>query len=317
MGDFKQFKSDAGWSLIRLLMAVIRRMDLVGVLRLGRCLGWLASHLLNVRKSVAFLNLDVAFGDSLSFRQKRRVFRRAVTHIATMGLETVGYSYGPPGMFLRNVRISGLEHLARAKAAGRGVVLAGGHVGTFTFVAARLTREGYPSWVILRFAHDPRVTQVYVDMMERLGVNGISDRPRSRCVRECLSRLRSNDILHVLIDQKPARGTGCVVPFFGIPTEMFPGAISMALKTGAAVLPLTIHRSGRIRHRIEIGPPLEIVRTGDREKDVKVNLARVVETFEAAIRRHPEEWWVISRRWTPEQVASRAPYNAIDACSPG
>jgi lauroyl/myristoyl acyltransferase len=303
MGGLKQLKNDAGWSLIRLLLALIRRLSLVAVIQFGRCLGWIASHLLSFRKSVAFLNLDVAFGYSISTRRKRQILRRAAGHVATMGLETIRYCYAPPETFVRNVRISGLEHLARAKAAGRGVVLAGGHVGTFTFLATRLSRAGYPSWVILRFAHDPRVAQLYLDMMARLGVNWIADRPRSRCIRECFARLRSNDILHVLIDQKPSRGKGCVVPFFGIPTEMFPGAISMALRNGAAVLPVTIHRIGLIKHAIEIGAPVEIVLTGDRQKDVEVNLARVVKTLEGAIRNYPDEWWVISRRWAPRQVA--------------
>jgi KDO2-lipid IV(A) lauroyltransferase len=98
---------------------------------------------------------------------------------------------------------------------------------------------------------------------------------------------------------------GAVVPFFGIPTEMFPGAVGLALRTGAPILPVTIHRRGLISHVIEIGPPIEILRTGDREKDVEVNLATLVKTLENAIRSYPEEWWVISRRWTPDQVAER------------
>ncbi len=303
MGDFKQIKRDVGWAVIRLFVAVVRRLDLLGVLRLGRRLGWISSHLLRLRKAVAFLNLNVAFGDGLRMRRKRQIFRRAAGCIATMGLETLHYCFEPPEKFMRNVSISGQEHLAKALAKGRGVVLAGGHVGTFTFVAARLSREGFPAWVIVRFPHDPRVGELYLEAMERLGVPCIPDRPRPQCIKQCMSRLRSNEILHVLIDQKPSRGTGCVVPFFGIPTEMFPGAISMALRTGAAVLPITIHRKGLTRHVIEIGPEIEVVRSGDRQKDVAVNLARVVKTFEESIRRYPEEWWVISRRWSPEQVA--------------
>lgn len=299
MGDFRRFKSDVGWALVCTLVAVVRRLDLVAVVLLGRSLGWVASHLLNLRESVALFNLDVALGDGVSQQRKRRIFRKAVAYAATMGLETLRYCFEPSETLVNNVRISGAEHLSAAMAAGRGVVLAGGHVGTFTLVSTRLSRGGFPAWVILRFAHDPRVSALYREMMERVGVNWIADRPRSRCVKECFSHLLSNDILHVLIDQKPSRGKGCVVPFFGIPTEMFPGAVSLPLKTGAAVLPVTIHRRGLTRHVIEIGPPIEIVRTGDRRKDVAVNLARVVKTLEDAIRTYPQEWWVISRRWPP------------------
>ncbi len=303
MGGFRQLKSDAAWALIRLFLAPIRRLNLVGVIRMGRCLGWVLSHLLSLRKSVALFNLDVAFGDRLCPRRKRQIFRRAAAYVATMGLETFRYCFEPPESLVKNVSVRGLQHLATAKAAGRGVVLAGGHVGTFSLVAVRLSREGYSSWVILRFAHDPRVARLYLEMMARLGINWIADRPRAQCVRDCLAHLQSNDILHVLIDQKPSRGMGCVVPFFGIPTEMFPGAVSMALKMGSPLLPVTIHRQGRMRHTIEIGPPIEIIRTGDRQKDVEVNLARVVRTLEYSIRTYPEEWWVISRRWPPEQAA--------------
>lgn len=305
MRDFRQFKNDMGWWLLRAFVAGIRRLDLTCVVLLGRSLGWTASYLLSLRKSVALLNLDVALGDKVSRRRKRRIFRRAVGYAATIGLETLRYCFQPQEMFIKNIRISGLEHLAAARSAGQGVVLAGGHVGMFTVVSVRLCLEGYPTWVILRLAHDPRVSDLYREMMDRVHLNWIADRPRARCIKECFSHLRSNDILHILIDQKPSRGKGCVVPFFGIPTEMFPGAISLALKTGAAVLPTTIHRRGLTRHVIEIGPPIEIVRAPPpegRQKDVAVNLARVVKTLEDAIRSNPEEWWVISRRWTRQQA---------------
>ncbi len=302
MGDFRRFKSDLGWALVCALVAAVRHLDLAGVVLLGRSLGWLACHLLTFRKFVALLNLDVALGEEVSPRRKLRIFRRAATCMATMGLETLRYCFEPCEALVKNVEISGLEHLLVARRGGRGVVLAGGHVGTFTLVALRLSREGYPAWVIVRFTHDPRVSRLYREVMGRLRVNWIADRPRTRCVKECLARLQSDDILHVLIDQKPSRGMGCVVPFFGIPTEMFPGAISMALKTGAAVLPVVIHKRGWTKHVIEIGPPIEIVRTGDRQEDVAVNLARVVKALGDAIRRYPEEWWVISRRWTVRQV---------------
>jgi len=306
MGNFRRFKSDLGWLVIRSLVGVVRRLDLASVVLLGRSLGWLASYLLTLRKSVAFLNLDVALGEGVSRRQKRRIFRTAVANAAAMALETAARFFAPREALIKSVRICGLEHLFAAVSSGRGVVLAGGHLGAFTLIAIRLSCEGFRTWVILRFAHDPRVSRLYREALGRLGANWISDRPNPRCVRECFARLRSNDILHVLIDQKPGRGRGCVVPFFGIPTEMFAGAVTLALRTGAAVLPVTIHRRGLTRHVIEIGPLIEIVRTGDRQKDVAVNLARVVKTLESAITAYPEEWWVISRRWTRRQVAELA-----------
>jgi lauroyl/myristoyl acyltransferase len=303
MGNFRRFKSDLGWLAIRSLVGGVKHLAPACAVLLGRSLGWLASYLLTLRKSVGLLNLDVALGERVSRRQKHRIFRRAVANAAAMVLEAAARYFAPREALIKSVRICGLEHLSAAVSAGRGVVLAGGHVGAFTLVAVRLSCEGYRTWVVIRLAHDPRVSGLYREALGRLGASWISDRPNPRCVRECFARLRSNEILHVLIDQKPGRGRGCVVPFFGIRTEMFPGAVSLALKTGAAVLSVTIHRRGLTRHVIEIGPAIETVRTGDRQKDVAVNLARVVETLENAIRAYPEEWWVISRRWTRRQVA--------------
>jgi KDO2-lipid IV(A) lauroyltransferase len=304
MANLRRCKSDLGWMFIRLLLAGVRRLDLSVVIRLGRSLGWASSYLFTFRKSVALLNLRVALRDRLSSTQRRKIFRTALGNAATMALETLRYCFGPPQTFISNVRISGLKHLATAASAGRGVILAGGHVGNFTLVAARLTRAGFPTWVILRIAHDPRVARLYRDMTHRLAVNWISDKPRSRCVRESLLHLKAGHVLHILIDQKPSPGTGCLVPFFGIPTEMFPGAVTMALKTGAPVLPVTIHRTGLTTHLIEILPPIQMVRSPNRLNDVELSLTRVVQTFEDAIRKYPEEWWVISRRWTPRQVAA-------------
>ncbi len=139
MGNLRRFKSDAGWGLICFLVAVIRRLNLPAVIRLGRCLGWVLSHLLSLRKSVALLNLDVAFGQSMSRRRKRRVFRKAAAYVTTMGLETLRYCFEPPEAIRTNITISGVENLSAAASGGQGVVLAGGHVGTFTLFAVRLT----------------------------------------------------------------------------------------------------------------------------------------------------------------------------------
>jgi lauroyl/myristoyl acyltransferase len=305
MGNSRQFADDLGWAAIRVVVGVVRRLDITGVIALGRFLGRVAFDLLGVRKSVAALNFEVALEGELDSRRKRRVLRKASANAGAVILETLYYCLAPRKSIVQNVAIKGIEHLTAARAAGRGVILAGGHLGGFTLVSTRLSREGYPSWVILRLAHEPRASQLYQDMMGQAGVNWIADRPRSLCVRECFARLRCNEILHVLIDQKPARGRGCVVPFFGIPTEMFPGAVSLALRTGATVLPVTVHRQRGPRHILEIGPPIEIVRSGNRRRDMKASLRNVVRTFEKAIGSFPEEWWAISRRWGPEQLAQR------------
>ena len=111
-----------------------------------------------------------------------------------------------------------------------------------------------------------------------------------------------------MIDQRVRQG-GLLVPFFGHPASSAPGPAAIALKTDAPVVLIAARRittpQGRVRHRVEIQPPIPLIRSGDRERDLLENTARFQLAGEEAIRRAPAQWLWTHRRWGLKVVRPR------------
>jgi len=99
-----------------------------------------------------------------------------------------------------------------------------------------------------------------------------------------------------LIDQD-TKAEGVFVPFFQRPAYTPAGAASLAYRTGAAVVVGFIVREGRGRHRVVIQGPLTLARSGDIDHDVRAETARFTRMIEDQVRKTPEQWIWMHRRW--------------------
>ena len=115
-------------------------------------------------------------------------------------------------------------------------------------------------------------------------------------VREALRCLRRGELLGVVADQHQAEG-GIVVNFFGRPAATALGPARIAARTGAPVLPLFVVRQEDDTFRMYVEPPVELVDTGDRDGDVHETTQRLQSALEAGIRRNPDQWFWVHRRW--------------------
>ena len=100
------------------------------------------------------------------------------------------------------------------------------------------------------------------------------------------------------IDQNSTRGLGVFVDFFGLPASTNSGMARIALRTDAPIVPVFIVREGRsARHRVHLLPILQVERTGEPSEDVRRNTQRFTAVVEDMVRRHPEQWLWMHRRW--------------------
>jgi KDO2-lipid IV(A) lauroyltransferase len=98
------------------------------------------------------------------------------------------------------------------------------------------------------------------------------------------------------------------VRLFGAATAMPGGPASLALRTGAALLPCAVYQDRRRGHwRAVIRPPLRPRPSGDARADVLALTQRLADEFEALIARAPDQWHVLSHYWRqpgPDVVAA-------------
>lgn len=201
--------------------------------------------------------------------------------------------------FLRELRMEGMEHLERADAAGRGVILAGGHLGLNAIRVGVMARLGRCYTPIFLFPEESPVARYYLALAEFGQTLGCDpDEPvfwtgqdTVRRVREHLQRGKRVGIDFDITGR-------CVVDFFGRPAAFADGIARFALDTGAAVVPFVLRRgSGVFDNRLVFYPPVE----GD---DVCSIMQEVVRAGEEMIREVPEQWesWFTVREFFSKAI---------------
>lgn len=273
--------------------------------RLGLGIGR-AMRVLSPRHSrIVMANLRLAFGNEKSEQELAKIAKACYRHLGLCLTEFVRL----PAMSAEEIRgiteLRGKEHIDRALALGKGVILLTGHLGNWEITGSRIAAEGYPLSVIARAQRDDEITEYVSRTRQRVGMRVLH---RDIAVRSSLRALRQNELVGILMDQN-AGDDGIFVEFFGRLASTAPGAAAFALRTGATVLPTFGWRNPDNTHTAQINEPVSLIRTGDYEWDLRTNTARYTNIIEDRIRLHPEQWFWLHKRWKarPPEEKGRDP----------
>lgn len=197
------------------------------------------------------------------------------------------------------VTLQGEEHLGRALAEGKGIILVTAHLGSPSMVAQILRVKGYAVTAVVEQVHPQRL----LDLMTKVrGSRGINVIPLgSDIVRRLSEALKRNEVVGMLVDRDVA-GTGAKVSFFGAPTTLPTGPVMLALRTGAALVPAFAYRLDGGRVLGVIGETIPLQRSGNLREDIKENAQRVAGVVEEAIARQPTQWILFEPVWSEADV---------------
>jgi KDO2-lipid IV(A) lauroyltransferase len=277
--------------------AVLKGVGLLprpGALKVGQAVGALASVLLPHLRRHAAVNLRLAFPE-LDERERQRLLRGTFRNLGRLLGEVSQFPRLNRDNISAVVVYQGLDHFLAAQAQGRGVILLTGHIGAWELSVYAHSIYGHPMSFLARRVDNPLVERLAESYRARYGNRSLDKRGS---VREVLKTLKAGGVVGILADLNTAREEGVFCDFFGVPACSTAGVATLALRTGAVVLPgyLVWDEAARI-HRLCFEPPLETINTGNPKEDVATNTARYMQALEAIIRRHPEQWLWIHRRW--------------------
>jgi KDO2-lipid IV(A) lauroyltransferase len=195
------------------------------------------------------------------------------------------------------VEVLGFEEVEKVRSAGRPLVLFTGHCGNWELLGAAVNCRGVGMAVVARSLDEPGQQEMLAGLRARFGTPTI-ERGSEGAVRQLLGTLRRGGALGMLIDQDSGKMEGVWVPFFGRPAFTPVGAAKIALKQKAAVVPVFIERLADGRHRVHFQPPLDL------PDDPEAATALMTAKIEEQVRRRPEQWVWMHRRWRrqPESV---------------
>jgi KDO2-lipid IV(A) lauroyltransferase len=148
---------------------------------------------------------------------------------------------------------------------------------------------------IVRQIDNPRVDRL-ITQYRKLGGN--MPVGRRAAGREVMKALRNNETVGILFDQNTTRSEGVFVDFFGIPAATTTAVATFALRTGAAVVPgFLIWEEQLGKHRLRFDPPVALIETGNRGRDIIENTKLFNTILEGYVRQYPDQWLWIHRRW--------------------
>ncbi|HEX4007525.1 MAG TPA: lysophospholipid acyltransferase family protein [Acidobacteriaceae bacterium] len=289
------------WTLLKLLGILPRAVARA----VGAGVGALAWHWLPRLRRTGQRNLQLAFPE-MAAAERERILRNLYRYLGWELAEFCRMSLYTRENTQALMRYDGLEHYLAARDHGKGVLIVTAHLGAWELSSFWHSLIGYPMTMVIRRLDNPRVDRM---------VNGIRCLHGNHVVhkddfaRGLLAAMRRGETVGILMDTNMTPPQGVFVPFFGVPACTASGLARVALRTNAAVLPgFMVWEPGEAKYVLHFGAEIDLERSGDDEHDVLENTARFTQAIEDMVRRYPDQWLWVHRRWKTRPDGAAAIY---------
>lgn len=290
----------AAWPFIAILRILPRPLARA----VGISFGWIIYVLHPRLRRVGMRNIALAFPEK-SQTERARVLRAEFASLGRQLAEVCHFPQYTQENLDEVVIFEGLEHIERARARGKGVLLFAGHFGGWEISSFALSMRGYWMHVLMRGMDNSYLDQVIRSYRTMHGNKAVD----KDFVRGLLAAMKCGEIAGMLIDTNMTPPQGIFVNFFGIPACTGSGLAKIALRTDAAVVPtFTIWDESVGKYRLHCDAAVDLVRTGDLEVDVQTNTQKFTAIIEDYVRRYPGQWLWVHRRWKTRPPGSPSLY---------
>ncbi|HEY0502051.1 MAG TPA: lysophospholipid acyltransferase family protein [Lysobacter sp.] len=282
-------RARCGWiGPANLLAGAVARLPQPLLLWLGGALTWLAWPLLGSRRRIATTNIALCF-PQLDAHAQRQLVRATMRATVTGLLESLRAWFAPAATLHGLADVSGLQHVHAARAAGRGVLLVTGHVPHLELGGRLLAQAlGEPVAIVARRNNDPCIERFLDGARRRVFADTIGKKD----VRGLLRALQDGDLVAYAGDQD-FNYQNAFVPFFGVPAATLTATAELGRRGNAVVLPYWFQREADGRYRLWVEPQWDGWPSGD----PAIDAARYMSELEAVVRRHPEQYLWVHRRF--------------------
>jgi KDO2-lipid IV(A) lauroyltransferase len=239
-------------------------------------------------RRVGMRNLEMAFPE-MNPAEKVRIVDGVFRSIARMLVTFAQFPRINHANIHEWIRYEGYEHFESARDRGKGVLFATAHLGNWELSAFAHALMSAPMHVVVRPLDNPRIDALVESRRGRSGNRLIEKKDFARSI---LQALKNNEAVGILIDQNAGLDNGVFVDFFGVPACAVVGFAKIAAHSGAAVIPgFALWSEEERKYILRFYPPLPL--TGDATLDTQILHAQL----ECVIRRYPDQWLWLHRRW--------------------
>ena len=292
----------AVWIILKALGAMPRRAARTFAAFLTSVLFFLLSRL----QKTAEFNLRLAFPDWTE-AQRKNTAQKMVRNLGWMAAEFAHFPHLTRENIDKVVILEGHGNFLEGQRRGKGVLYLTGHIGAWELSSFAHALYGYALHYMARPLDNKRVDELVNQYRCSSGNRPIF---KNESARVMLKILKHSGTIGILADQNTMPEEGVFVDFFGKSACTTTGIARVALHTGAAVVPgYAYWDDAAQKYRLRFEPPVELMRTGDSERDVLENTQRFATVIEEIIRRHPDQWVWLHKRWKTRPKGEPALYD--------
>lgn len=238
-------------------------------------------------------HLSMAFGAEKSSEEIRQIARDVFLHLAVAGVDAIKIPVYIENDIDRFITTKNLHFLEKAHNDEKGFLLLTGHFGNWELMGAWVAQKKFQLHVVGAAMSNQKLNEKIADLRNRAGYINIE---RGSATRGIIKALKDGFPVAMLIDQD-TKAKGVFVDFFGIKAHTPIGPALLAKMLDVPIIPMAMHLKEDLTYEIECFEPLCYIDTGDKEKDIITLTQKCSDIYEQMIRKHPEQWVWMHRRW--------------------
>jgi KDO2-lipid IV(A) lauroyltransferase len=282
---------------VRLLNKIFSLVPVSASLWLGRRIGTAAFLVNKKRRVVAYANLKAAFAKEKSPRELKGITKKVYQNLVQTFVEILNMTKVSRAYNNRYVEVVNMERIRNASKSGRGTILLTGHFGNWELSNLTSAIEGFPILVLAREQKMRRLNELLNRLRELKGCKVVR---KGMPTKNLIKALRENRMVGILSDQDAGRD-GVFVDFFGRPTSTHAGPMDIARHTDSIILPNFIVRTKGPYHKLYLEEYIDF-RDLKGEAPVKAALQKFTSLLEGYVRRYPDQWLWLHKRWKSTPV---------------
>lgn len=292
MAKHGNFRTSIEYGAARIVLSLIGALPIKQSMWLGRLFGRIAYLLASELRRTAEINLKLAFPEK-TVEERRELLKDC---FQSLGRQLGLFShFKNRAAVLSVVEPTGLDHLIAAKKGDTGIIVFTAHFGAWELTSFGVSLLGHPFSFLVRRIDNPKIEEL-IDGYRTAYGNITLD--KFSAGRSMVKLLRSGEVLGLLFDLNALEDEGIFVDFFGVPASTNFTTAKLALRMDTPIIPIFAPWDNqRGKYLLQIGPPLDVKKLGCEEEDVRRLTTQLTQLFEEQIRKYPEQWLWVHKRW--------------------
>ncbi|MCX5680319.1 MAG: ELM1/GtrOC1 family putative glycosyltransferase [Candidatus Omnitrophica bacterium] len=283
---------------VRVLNFILGFVPINASLWLGRQIGRLAFFFNKKRRLIAYANLKAAFAKEKPPKELKAITKRVYQNLVQTFVEILNLTKVNRRYVDSYVEVVNMDRIQNAAKSGRGTILLTGHFGDWELSSLVSSVEGFPIMVLAREQKMKRLNELLNRLRESNGCKVIR---KGISTKSILRALYEKNIVGILSDQDAGK-SGVFVDFFGRPVSCHSGPFEIAQRTNSLVLPNFIVRTKGACHKLFLEEYIDLKDLSSSKEDIKQGVSEFTGLLESYIRKYPDQWLWLHKRWKSTPV---------------